>query len=105
MLFLTLLLPSDQCILGVCEGVIHAGKEADISELTRAVPLELDCMEANHLTSMAFKSSVTECPDVGIGKRRGRQVKPVGANGCLVAKDLMSRKSRPACLATNWWAG
>ncbi len=40
----------------------------------------------------AFRVSATDCPDVGIGKRRGRQVKPLGANGCLVAKDLMSRK-------------
>jgi len=64
-------------------------------------------MEATHLISMAFKFSATACPDVGIGKRRGRQVKPLGANGsnCLVAKDLMSRKRRPACLTTKWWAG
>ena len=52
----------------VCGGVIHAGKEADISELSlraaslRAVPLlELACMEATHLTSMACKVSATEC--------------------------------------------
>ena len=76
---------------------------ADSSELRRAVPLELGCIVATHLTSMACKVSVTDCPDVGIGKRRGRQVKPPGANGCLVAKDLMSRKRRPACLTTSWW--
>ncbi|DBA97739.1 TPA: hypothetical protein ACH3X3_012619 [Trebouxia sp. C0006] len=28
------------------EGVIHAGKKADMSELKRAVPLDLGCMEA-----------------------------------------------------------
>ena len=78
-----------------------AGKEADISELRRAVPLELGCMAATHLSSMACKVSSTERSDVGIGKRRGRQVKPLGANGCLVAKHLMSRKRRPACLTTN----
>ncbi len=27
-----------QCILGVCEGVNRTGKEADVSELRRAVP-------------------------------------------------------------------
>ncbi|DBA71600.1 TPA: hypothetical protein ACH3X2_001065 [Trebouxia sp. C0005] len=84
---------SDQCILKVCEGVIHAGKEADSSELRRAVPLELGCIVATHLTSMACKVSVTDCPDVGIGKRRGRQVKLPGANGCLVAKDLGPSKA------------
>ena len=47
---------------------------------------------------MAYKVSATDGPDVGIGKRRGRQVKPFGANGCLVAKDLMSRKRRPPWL-------
>jgi len=52
----------------VCEGVIHAGKEADIFELRRAVPLELGCMEATHLTSMACKVSATDCPDVDTGK-------------------------------------
>ena len=40
---------ADQCNLGVCEGVILAGKEADISEL--------GFMEAIHLTSLAFKVS------------------------------------------------
>ncbi len=110
-------------MLGVCEGVIHAGKEADVSglrravpresgcmetthlssmnQLRRAVPLELGCMETTHLSSMACKVSATDCPDVGIGKRHGRQVKPLGAIGCLVANDLMSRKRRPACLTTN----
>ncbi len=48
-------------------------------------------MEATHLTSMACKFSATDCPDVCSGKRRGREVKSLGANGCLVAKDLMSR--------------
>ncbi len=62
---------------------------------------ELGCMEATHLTSMACKVSATDCADAGIGKRRGRQVIPLGANGCLVAKDLMSRKCWPACLTTN----
>ncbi|KAA6418300.1 MAG: hypothetical protein FRX49_11809 [Trebouxia sp. A1-2] len=56
----------------------------------RPVPLELGCMEATHLASIACKVSTTDCPDAGIGKRRGRQVKPPGANGCLVTKDLMS---------------
>ena len=60
------------------------------------MPLELGCMEATHLSSMACKVSATARPDVGTGKRRGRQVKPLVANGCLVAKDLMSRKRRPA---------
>ena len=32
---------ADQCIIGVCEGDIHAGKEADVSELRRAVPLQV----------------------------------------------------------------
>ena len=49
-------------------------------------------MEATHLSSMSCKVSFTDRPDVGIGKRRGRQVKPLGANECLVAKHLMSRK-------------
>ena len=40
---------ADQCNLGVCEEVILAGKEADISEL--------GFMEAIHLTSLAFKVS------------------------------------------------
>ncbi len=92
---------ADQCIIGVCEGDIHAGKEADVSELRRAVPLEPSCMEATHLSSMACKVSATDRPNIGIRKRRGRQVKPLRANGCLVAKDLMSRKRRPACLTTN----
>jgi len=61
------------------------------------VPLEMGCMEATHLSSMACKVSATDRPDVGIGKRRERQVKPLGANGCLV---VMSCK--PACLTTNW---
>jgi len=39
------------------------------------VPLELACMEATHLTSMACKVSATDCSDAGSGKRRGRQVK------------------------------
>jgi len=50
------------------------------------VPLELGCMEATHLSSMACKVSATDRPKVGNGKRRGQQVKPLGANGCLVAK-------------------
>jgi len=65
------------------------------------VPLELARMEATHLTSMACKVSATDCSDAGSGKRRGRHVKPLGANGCLVAKDLMSRKRWPACLTTS----
>ena len=84
-------------------GVIHASKEADISELRRAVPLELGCMEATHLSSMACKVSSTDRPDVGIGKRRGRQVKPLGANGCLVAQELAAQRFKrwPACQTTN----
>jgi len=50
------------------------------------VPLELGCMEAPHLSSMACKVSATDRPKVGNGKRRGQQVKQLGANGCLVAK-------------------
>ena len=69
--------------------------------MNRAVPLELGCMEATHLSSMACKVSATDCPDVGIGKRRGRQVKPLGANGCLVGEVLLSRKRSPACLTTK----
>ncbi len=65
------------------------------------MPLQLACMEATHLTSMACKVSATDCSDAGSGKRRGRQVKPLGANGCLVAKDLMSRKRWPAHLTTS----
>ena len=47
------------------------------------------------------KTPPTDCSDAGSGKRRGRQVKPLGANGCLVAKDLMSRKRWPARLTTS----
>ncbi len=65
------------------------------------MPLDLGGMAATHLSSMACKVSSTDRPDVGIGKRRGQQVKPLGANGCLVAKHLMSRHRRPACLTTN----
>ncbi len=36
----------------VCEGVIHAGKEADVSELRRAVPMELGCMELHCLQGL-----------------------------------------------------
>ncbi len=101
MLLLTLLLPVRPVHSRGLRGVIHAGKEANTSELSRAVPLELGCMEANHLSSMACKVSSTDRPDLSIDKRRGRQVKPLWANGCLVAKHLMSRKRRPACLTTN----
>jgi len=52
------------------------------------VPLELARMDATHLTSMACKVSATDCSDAGSGKRRGRQVKPLGANGCLVMGSL-----------------
>jgi len=45
-------------------------------------------MDATHLTSMACKVSATDCSDAGSGKRRGRQVKPLGANGCLVMGSL-----------------
>ncbi len=65
-----MLLPSDQCVIGVCEGVIHAGKEADVFEPRQAVPLELACMEATHLTSMVCKVPATDCLLVGSGKRR-----------------------------------
>jgi len=65
------------------------------------VPLELACMKATHFTSMACQVSAADCSDVSSGKRRGRQVKPLGANGYLVAKDLMSRKRWPACLTIS----
>jgi len=69
------------------------------------VPLELACMEATYLTSMACKVSATDCPEVGSGKRHGRQVKTLEANGCWVADDLLSSKGWPACLTTSRWAG
>ncbi len=58
-------------------------------------------MELTHLSSVARKVLATGRPDVGIGKRRGRQVKPLGANGCLVGEVLLSRKRSPACLTTK----
>jgi len=45
-------------------------------------------MAATHLSSMACKVSSAASPGVGIGRRRGRQVKPLEAIGCLVAKTL-----------------
>ena len=83
---------ADQCNLGVCEEVILAGKEADIS--------------GGHPPDLPGLQGLRDCPDVGIGKRRGRLVNPLGTNNvCLVAKGLTSRKRRPACLTTIWWAG
>ena len=57
--------------------------------------LELACLESTHLTSVVCKVSATDCPVVGSGKKRGRQVKPLGANGCLEAKrpDALARLS------------
>ncbi|DBB10325.1 TPA: hypothetical protein ACH3X3_001886 [Trebouxia sp. C0006] len=49
--------------------------QADISELRQAVPLELGCMAATHLSSMACKVSSAASPGVGIGRRRGRQAR------------------------------
>jgi len=69
-------------VIAFCPVIANHGldslqREADISELMRAVPLELGCMEATHLTFKVFKVSATDCPNVGIGRRRGRQVKPL----------------------------
>ncbi len=60
-------------------------------------------MEATHMTSMACKASAVDCSDVGSGKRRAAWAagQAPWANGCLVAKDLMSRKRWPACLTTS----
>ncbi len=58
-------------------------KKKNISELRRAVPLELACMEATHL---ACKVSAADCPDVGSGKRRGRQVKTARGQWVLGGK-------------------
>ncbi len=58
------------------------------------MPLELGCVEASYLSCMDCKVSAIDRPDVGIGKRRGRQVTPLGANGCLVVKVVIPPKNK-----------
>ena len=65
--------------LSTLHQVMEVPNEPGLPGVSAAVALRCSC-----------KVSSTDRPDVGIGKRRGQQVKPLGANGCLVAKDLIS---------------
>ena len=109
-----------RCLRGEkSEGVIYAGKEADISELRRAVPLQLACMEASHLTFMTCRVSATDCSDVGSGKRREWQqplcqyaqlrhqqrllpvMNPASACTCNVVCCLQSGHNADLCLVSH----